>query len=960
MERKTEKGIYLETKLLFDPSGIDKQKACFEMVEVYKKNGKTKLDYHNLNDKNFSLAFSNNKTVLDALGKFTDENIQKLKAEIEQGYASGKGVEKDKYIEGAWLRAIQLLFERLLPFMGQFSWYHRKIVNANKFQISGVSFSSYRPQLVFDLTKKKGRFGVEVSLNINGTVYPMEIFQQYHFWLESKQEFFLLKGKDYRTLLWLFSPEVRKNFHDANAFKQQVVATLEADYQVNRMGIFPVKKVEVVPTTQILLSELSGSFLMLTPQFNYDGFIIEGAFKPIYTIAKAGELYEISRNQDAEQSLMNFVEGLHPNFPKQKNGYYYVSFADAKKKNWFLKVYHQLLESDIAIVGMDMLNHFRYSAHQANTEMKVLEDINVERLRLYFSLHFGEEEIGLASLQKMLQSGQRAVLLKNGDLGILPDEWLNSYAPLVKHGKIGQKNELFVAKWMVIKTNNQDDNYAATQQLKTVISKTWWNKWESWQQTDEPLYVLPTIVNAQLRPYQQKGFEWMVLLSEVNAGCCLADDMGLGKTLQTISFIAHVYQQNPGQQCLVVCPASLVYNWQQEFNKFTPILHTRVFNSGVKSAEEEQESIPDVIIASYGQLRSNVDYFKEKQFGIVVVDESHNIKNPNALTTLAVHQINASHKVALSGTPVMNSTFDLYGQLGFLLPGMFGTQDFFRKEYADPIEKERDEVKINALQKLTAPFILRRTKDQVATDLPEKVQSILWCNMKPIQQAAYDLVKSKVRNSVFFDIQQNGLAGGKLSVINGMLKLRQICNATSLVKDEDISINSSIKTEVLLAELSQLISDHKVLVFSQFTSMLDILGEALDTEGMAYLRLDGTTPQKDRQELVNLFQQEDSDERIFLISLKAGNAGLTLTAADYVFLFDPWWNTAVQQQAIDRTHRIGQTRPVFAYQMICKGTIEEKIIQLQERKQTLSNELIHGDDGFVKSLTEDDISFLFS
>ena len=369
-----------------------------------------------------------------------------------------------------------------------------------------------------------------------------------------------------------------------------------------------------------------------------------------------------------------------------------------------------------------------------------------------------------------------------------------------------------------------------------------------------------------------------------------------------------------------------------------------------------------VVITTYGTLRSDIEKIAAIHFDVIVIDESHNIKNPAALITRAVNKLQSTMRIALSGTPVMNNTFDLYAQLSFLLPGMFGSREFFKREYADAIDNEQDVDKIKALQRLTAPFILRRTKEQVATDLPEKTESILWCEMGGSQKMLYESIRENVRDSVFLDIKQNGFNKGKLSVINGMLKLRQVCNSSALLKEEDEQPKryDSIKLDMLAEELQQIVQAHKALVFSQFTSMLDLIEARLQKEKIVYCRLDGSTPIEKRQQLVNDFQQIDSAEKVFLISLKAGNAGLNLTAADYVFIIDPWWNTAVEQQAIDRTHRIGQLKNVFAYKLICKDTIEEKIIQLQQRKKKLAAELIGEEEGFVKALSEDDIDFLFS
>jgi SNF2 family DNA or RNA helicase len=344
----------------------------------------------------------------------------------------------------------------------------------------------------------------------------------------------------------------------------------------------------------------------------------------------------------------------------------------------------------------------------------------------------------------------------------------------------------------------------------------------------------------------------------------------------------------------------------------------------------------------------------------VVLDESHNIKNPAAQVTKVMHRLNADGRLVLSGTPIMNNTFDLYSQLQFVLPGLFGSQEFFKKEYADAIDLRKDAEKVAALKKMTAPFILRRTKEQVARDLPPKTEMVLWCEMSNPQRAVYEEIRSQVAGEVMGTMAKDGLQKSKLYVLQGIMKLRQVCNSPLLLKEESNGVNSSIKIELLIDELVNNLSDHKVLVFSQFTSMLDLVAAALKQQKLSYLMLTGSTAPKDRDSLVQQFNDEESEQKVFLLSLKAGNAGLNLTAADYVFLVDPWWNTAVEQQAIDRAHRIGQTKNVFAYKMICRDTIEEKIVQLQQRKQKISEELISEEDGFVKALTEEDVQFLFS
>jgi SNF2 family DNA or RNA helicase len=847
------------------------------------------------------------------------------------------------------------IFQSVKPFAGLVKWFHRTSTADGKFRTAPASFSRYKPLLKFDVRKENEQVKLYVYIELNEALYRLDEFRRHHFLLESNNEYFLLTYKDYLCLNWLAELDLQVIGKDPLVFARQVLARLEEDYPVNRNNLFERKVLETVPVHRVLLSELNNSFLMLTPQWTYDGFLVEGPYKEVFETTAEGEAYVIKRDKEAETKFVSLLESLHTNFGKQHNGYYYLPFADAQKKQWFLKAFHRLLDDNIEVVGMDMLHHFRYSPHKPETKV-VVQAEEGNRVMIDMRVSFGKEEIPLNVLQKMLLSGQKAIMLKDGSLGILGDEWIEKYAALIKHGKVN-KHEVDVARFMALTTSSENNNGSA---LQPIIKQNWWVKWQQWQTSSDPVYAVPLNVKATLRPYQQKGFEWLTLLAEAGAGGCLADDMGLGKTLQTICFLAYHIHLFPGATNIIVCPSSLIYNWQNELQKFAPGITVAVYHGASRNAKDF-EGGKQVIITSYGTIRADAEFLLSKQYRIAVIDESHNIKNPTSQITSVVSQLDAFTRIALSGTPVVNNTFDLYAQLNYALPGMFGSREFFKREYADAIDRYHDEEKIQALQKLTAPFILRRTKEQVATDLPDKTESILWCTMSREQQDLYNDIKDQVRSSLFTNIKDQGLNKSKLAVLQGMLKLRQVCNSPLLLPiDEQQNCKSSVKTDVLLQELQNVIGAHKALVFSQFTSMLDLLTQECDNLGIKYFHFDGQTPPAKRAEMVAAFQDKDSDTHLFFISLKAGNSGLTLTAADYVFLFDPWWNTAVEQQAIDRTHRIGQTKNVFAYKLICKDTIEEKIIQLQQRKQQLADELVVEDDGFIKSLNEEDIAYLFS
>lgn len=910
----------------------------------------------------------------ECLAVLGDEALTQLVQQLTRTHAKQKaGTSLTAYIDRSFVRQVHQLFSQLLEKEVDFSWYHQTInpQTGNHLTIS-CKVMRQAPELRFKVDKTEAGLELIPLVKVATEFEALSEFQREYFFLFRENSYWLLSMTDYQTLQWLAANDPAVYADDPAGFSEHVLKRLEPDYTIEMGAVFNKDIVEVEPIHAIYLSEISGSFLMLTPRWNYDGFWVEGAFKLTEEFNRNGQVYVVKRNRAAEQAFHDKLQSLHPNFAKQLNGVFNLPFAEAKKKHWFLKVYHRLLEENVELLGMELLRTFRYSPFPPETECVIIKTIG-SSLHIQFSLRFGGETIPLAELQKLLLAGVKSVLLKDHSIGVLTEEWLSRYSAIIKHGKI-KGTELIVPQWILLglkKEENSDSHEGeATENgstegsyaLRRAIAREWWEKWLHWQSAETALIPVPSIVNAVLRPYQQKGFEWISLLSEIDAGACLADDMGLGKTLQTICFLAH-RQEVAGTELrlfMIVCPATLMHNWRMELEKFAPSLRSYVYHGTSRDMEEFRSSGARVLITSYGTLRSDIETLQVVNWDAVVLDESHTIKNPSAQITRAVYQLKATARVALSGTPVMNNTFDLYAQLQFLVPGLFGQPEFFRKEYAHPIDRERNEEKVQALKQLTAPFVLRRTKQQVATDLPPKTESVMWCEMSPDQKALYEETKSQIRDSIFLNIQQEGIGKSKLSILAGMQKLRQICAAPALLKDSGLVQADSVKIEVLMQELQHTLRSNKVLVFSQFKGMLHLIGKACQQAGLAYYHFDGETPPAKRAELVEQFQAPDNEVNIFLISLKAGNTGLTLTAADYVFLVDPWWNTAVQQQAVDRAYRIGQTKNVFAYQMICKDTIEEKIIELQERKRTLSQTLVPDDESFIKQLTEDDLQYLFS
>jgi superfamily II DNA or RNA helicase len=888
------------------------------------------------------------------LSRFNDDDIAFEVSQLKKRHAKEKsGIPLEKFLDKTVIRYLQEILGSLLNEVPDLRTYHRvKNSQTGNYLISKCNILKDVPELSFEVKKNNdGGLYVEPLVKCGGLVYYLKEFKRYKFLIETEGNYYTLRPTDHLTLEWLELSQPEQFSHNEVLFSQRIVQKLEETHRVNRNDLFTKKEINALPVNCVYLSEISDAMLMFTPRWKYDGIIVEGVWKEKHETIRNGEAYSILRNKEAEEQFTAYLQSLHPNFAKQSNKFFYLTFADAKKKQWFLKAYHGLIGQDTEMIGLEMLRHFRYSAHPPVTEMSILKQ-EEETLTLSLTICFDKESVSLTELQKLLIAGQNSILLKDTTIGIFNDEWVAQYAPIIKHGKLS-KNEITIPRWIMLSL----EKGTAKEVLEPSINEEWLKSWLLWQDEQQVVYPVPDTVKAVLRPYQHKGFEWLALLSEIGAGACLADDMGLGKTLQTITFLSWRQQRDPGARHIIACPASLIYNWKQELDKFAPHLKTLIYNGFQRSVEDFFNTGCQVLICSYGTLRSDIEQLNIIPWDVAVVDESQNIKNVQAQITRAAVQLNAKARVALSGTPIMNNTFDLYAQLNFLLPGMFGGQEFFRKEYANPIDRDGDKEKIKALQQMTAPFVLRRTKEQVATDLPEKTESILWCEMGADQMEVYNKVKHQIRDSIFLDIKTGGFEKNKLNILQGILKLRQVCGSPQLLS-ENKDCEEAVKIDVLMEELQNL-KQNKTLVFSQFKGMLHLIAARCKALNISYFHFDGDTPIAERQAMVSRFQESDDTTRVFLISLKSGNAGLNLTAADYVFLVDPWWNTAVQQQAIDRTHRIGQTKSVFAYKMICKDTIEERIVELQQKKKTLSEELISAEEGFVKNLSEEDVAYLF-
>jgi superfamily II DNA or RNA helicase len=481
----------------------------------------------------------------------------------------------------------------------------------------------------------------------------------------------------------------------------------------------------------------------------------------------------------------------------------------------------------------------------------------------------------------------------------------------------------------------------------------------------EPIPV-PDSFQGSLREYQKEGFHWLAFLREYGLAGILADDMGLGKTIQALTLLLFHHKGHKDRKpSLVVAPTSVVYNWLSEAEKFAPQLNCALYlgrdRSELLNKIKKDKGKPDVVFTTYGIIRRDYEILKEVQFDYLILDEAQNIKNPESVGAMACKSLKSLHRLALSGTPVENRLKELWSIFDFLMPDFLGTLREFNDTFERPIELGVSEAG-QKLRKVVHPFIMRRLKSQVEKELPERTDIINVCEMEEEQRSLYLDVLDECRQKVFGEIASRGIARSQISVLAALLRLRQVCCDPRLLKNREGEVPNSAKLAALTEMLEEVIdSGHKVLVFSQFVEMLTLIRTELEKAGYPYEYIDGQTPAKDRLDKVNRFNEADEKTLpIFLISLKAGGTGLNLTGADYVIHYDPWWNPAVENQATDRAHRIGQTRHVFNYKLITRGTVEEKILALQKKKKELAELVIGGDESVAKELTREDLEFLFS
>jgi SNF2 family DNA or RNA helicase len=602
---------------------------------------------------------------------------------------------------------------------------------------------------------------------------------------------------------------------------------------------------------------------------------------------------------------------------------------------------------DIINAGFSLTSRLDMNFNFRRVTIEVSSKLINDWFDLKAIVRVGQWEIPFTRFRKNILAGIREYQLPDGTIAILPEGWFSKYKNIFEFGKSSDSSlRLHKQHFSLLADTLSEEGKPAFDRLEKLLIP------ERLPELDPPAGL-----NCLMRQYQNEGLNWLNFLQTAGLGGCLADDMGLGKTIQTLALLQHNKENlKPGKlpagtteltlfpavesrlTSLVIVPASLIYNWENEVKRFVPGMVSYSHKGNLRKKNTSLFPNVDIIISSYHTVRQDIDFLSLFSFHYIILDESQMIKNPGSAVYRTMTRLKSDFKLVLTGTPVENSLTDLWSQLNFVNPGLLGDLSFFRREFAWPIEKDGDDTQEGKLRKIIKPFILRRTKEMVARDLPPVTEQTVFCDMTEEQNKLYEEEKSSVRNSIFRSIETTGLEKSAIVVLQGLMKLRQIANHPVMAYEDYKS--GSGKFETVLQDMESVISEgHKILVFSSFVKHLALYSAELTRKRIRFSMLTGAST--NREKIVSNFQ-DDHENRIFLISLKAGGVGLNLTAADYVFILDPWWNPASEMQAMSRAHRIGQDKNVFMYKYITTNSIEEKITRLQEKKSKLA-------DTFIKS-----------
>ncbi len=672
--------------------------------------------------------------------------------------------------------------------------------------------------------------------------------------------------------------------------------------------------------------------------FDFDGFTGTEASVKMQKVDDSYVFYKVWRDKSFEDEKLAILRDIGLNFksdgkllmPKEE------AYAIITRKL-------RLLKEKGFLICQEESSLKKYFLGNAHIQVEIKE--NKDWFDIHALVKFGTYEIPFTQIRRLIATNKRELTLPDGQIAIIPDAWITQYADFLHFTQIKNNENITLKK--------HHASLIEEMRLGNLLRVSMSSQLEKLRDFEKIQYFLVSPnFHGKLRSYQQVGYNWLQFLNSYGFGGCLADDMGLGKTVQTLALLQHQKDFYSSCTSLLVVPTSLLHNWQLEAKKFTPQLKIFNYTGTYRNKNIAVFTYYDIVITSYGVVRLDIDILKKYYFNYIILDESQVIKNPNSNIAKNISALRSKNRLILTGTPIENSTMDLWSQLNFINPGLLGTQSFFKCQFQTPIERKRDPDKCKKLRAIVKPFILRRHKSCVATDLPEKSENVQYVQMTCEQEEIYEKTKSFYRNKIMEEIEINGIIKSQFLILQGLTKLRQLANHPAML-DENYRFGSGKMIQTFDMVESVISKQHKILIFSQFVKHLQLFKKQLQSCNIPFAYLDGST--KERQQVVEHFQ-EDKTVKIFLISLKAGGVGLNLTAADYVFILDPWWNPAVESQAIDRAHRIGQENKVFIYRFITKNSVEEKILTLQRSKRQLARDLISSEQSFIKQLSRQDIA----
>ncbi|WP_437361436.1 DEAD/DEAH box helicase [Olivibacter jilunii] len=883
------------------------------------------------------------------------------KGTSSEQYESANRIRKKLYVD---------LWKTIIPKLSKYKVGIFKASQSGAMYVKPTSHVLFSPKISmenvnigFELIEKDDYTQLKLLIMINGETidFPRFMTKCSSFFLEkANDEFVFIDSVKDEELLQKFR---ECNFvltvlpNDFEKFKMDLLYPISVHYPITycnqclghtqflAKGILKVLK-------RSLSIKIEDDMIYLEPEVVYGNSVrVNPLFKGNMVLRyEEGKEALYDRDMEAEIGYCRFLFSLHEKFEDQQEAQrFYLPFSYVKQGTWLAEMIKALQDNGIEIVGLENLQGLPFLPHTMTWEMEIKGDKNCFDIDL--QIHFGKQTVDLELLKERIKREREMVELPDGSVGLFPAAIQRKLGPILNLGEVKKHKVLLSSKHF--NTVQSFANKITDNELRKRIKE----QRQKLQALDkiQPL-PKPEKVQAILRPYQETGFSWMGFLREFGWGGVLADDMGLGKTLQVLTLLDYHYMQTPDSAAsLIVVPNTLLFNWQQEVKKFTP--HRSVLvHHGLNRAAEIGCKPGQLILTTYGTLTTDIEMLSNKRFSYLILDESQAIKNPQSKRFDCAQSIQSDYRLALTGTPIENGISDLFAQLDFVNPGFLGTYGQFKRSFPGIADGSASDETKESLQRIIAPFMLRRTKAQVAKDLPEKTEMILYCDMLPEQRNIYEKYRQYFRGELANKVEERR-DKATMFVLEALMKLRQICNSPAILPKETYP-NHSSKLEEIQEHILEKTQGHKLLIFSSFTSMLGLLKIELEKIGIAYAYLDGKTSGEQRQQEVTRFQEQD-DCRVFLISLKAGGTGLNLTAADYVYILDPWWNPAAEAQAIDRCYRIGQEKHVMAYRMICKDTIEEKILNMQANKKALADSLIQTDNSILKSLDKEELLKLF-